>query len=168
MNIKQRKLQVVAVTLLLLVGAGCIHRQSGSTVPATAWEKTTVDNALFSQLNATVQQGAMDLSTSNVLTPDQAHPVINLTEKVAITHKQVTAIIGKGSTVSASDYDTLKGLVDQIGASGTDLVNAGYLGVKNPRSQQTVAADIQALVGLAKAILTDVQAVKSAASGGNQ
>lgn len=157
-------LGVALFSFMLL--SGCAHRQSGSTVPITPWEKVATENAVFSQLNATVQQGAFDLAASKVLNPKQVLPIVNLTEQVAIIHKQVTTIVDKGSAVNSADQATLKALIDQISSVGQNLINSGTIGVKNPRSQQLLTADIQAVLTLANAILLDVQAFKTA--GGTQ
>lgn len=141
-----------ALILCLALATGCIHKAT----PVTPWERVTTDNAVFSQIDNTVEQGAEAVSASGLLPPAEVVPVIAWTGQVATAHQQITAILAKGSTVDASDYATIRNLLDQIKASGADLVNSGALGVKNPKSQQTIAADIQALINLASAILTDV------------
>ena len=40
---------------------------------------------------------------------------------------------------------------------GTTLIQSGGLGIKNPKSQQTFAQDLQGIVNLASVILTDYQ-----------
>lgn len=155
-----RSKQVVLGTLLvaLLLTVACAHRVSGK--PATPWEKLSTDNDIFAQLNNTIEQGAEAVAASGVRSPAQIFPVINLTEIVAKDHKEITAIIAKGPTVSLSDYQSIKDLTDQIKQSGTNLITSGGIAVKNPKSQQDLSKDVQAVVTLADAILQEVITIK--------
>lgn len=143
------------ILLVLTMGAGCIHKPSG---PITPVERVTTDNAVFAQLNNSVEQGTEAVSLSGLLKPTQAAPVIAFTGQVATVHEQITSILNKGTAVTASDYATVAALVDQLKSSGTTLLASGSLGIKNPKSQQTISADLQSLLNLADLILSELGA----------
>lgn len=143
--------------ILLLVSAACIHKASG---PITPMERVTTDNAVFAQLNNSIEQGSEAVAASSLLSAQQVAPVIAWTGQVAQIHQQLTAILQKGSTVSASDYTTVQALIAQVQASASVLVASGNFGVKNPKTQQTIAADITAVSNLAQALLTEIAAIK--------
>lgn len=139
------------IALLLVVGtAACIHKSSGA---ATPWEKVTAYNATFAQVNQTVEQGAEQLSSANVLSKDKAAAVIAYTYRVASAHQQVTSILGKGTAATAADFATLTVLLQQIQTAGQVLIASGDLGIKNPKTQQTVAQDLQAVIDVAQLII---------------
>lgn len=156
----------LAVTLLVLASSvGCIHKTGGAVTPM---ERITTDNALFAQINNEVEQGTEAVVTSGLLTPSQAAPVIGWTGQVAKIHEQITQILSAGSTVDPADYQTIQTLISQIQSSATALVNSGNLNIKNPKSQQTISADITAALNLAQALLTELQALTptKASTGG--
>ena len=142
-------------TILGLIVSGtlgteaCIHKTTG---PVTPWEKVTTYNAVLAETNNTIEQGAELAAAQKILPVNVAREVIEYTSRVASVHLQITAILGKGSAITANDTATMNGLLAQIQASGTALVTSGVVGVKNPKSQQTIAADITSLVSLAQTI----------------
>jgi hypothetical protein len=154
---RQRKLQFVVILAALLATAGCIKKVGGNLTP---WERVHVHNAMLAQLNNDVAKGVAAVQSSGLITPDQAKPILNYNDKIAKSHLQITAILeqGPGSDQSAQ----LLVLLNAIQSDGQALVKSGGLGVKNPRTQETVAADIDSLVNLAKAIIADVNAIKGA------
>lgn len=147
------KLSVLVLSLALCVG--CIHKAT----PVTPWERATTDNALFAQIDNSVEQGAESVVSSGLVSAQTMAPVIGWTGQVATAHQQITAILAKGSSLSAADYTTIQALLSQIQASGNALVNSGSLSIKNPKSQQTISADITALITLGNALLSDLTAL---------
>lgn len=145
--------------ILLLVSAACIHKASG---PVTPMERVATDNAVFAQLNNSIEQGSEAVAASGFITPQQVAPVVAWTGRVAQIHQQLTAILQKGSTVSAADYTTIQALIGQVQASANALVETGQLNIRNPKTQQTLAADITAVSNLAQALLTEIAAIKGA------
>jgi hypothetical protein len=149
-------------TILGLIVSGtlgtqaCIHK-TGSA--ATPWEKVTTYNAVLAETNNTIEQGAELAAAQKILPVNVAREVIEYTSRVASVHLQITAILAKGSAITASDTSSINGLLAQIQASGTALVTSGVVGVKNPKSQQTIAADITSLVSLAQTITELVPAL---------
>lgn len=162
MNPKLRSRAFSAFTFLsalcvLAICAACIHRTTGTVSP---WERVTTDNALLAQTNNAVEQGAEAVAASRLRTPEQIAPVIRECAQVANAHLQITAILEKGSSVSASDYDSIQALLQQIQASASQLISSGELGVKNPKTQNLLSSDVQALSSLASALVTELQAFR--------
>lgn len=143
--------------VLALVSVGCVHKSNGGTV--TPMERVTTDNAVLAQLVGAIEQGTEALVTAGVLKPAEAAPVIAWCGNAAQIDLQLTAILGKGLPVSLKDYAALQALVAQVGTSASTLVSSGALAVKNPKTQQTVAADITAASTLAQGLLTEIQAL---------
>jgi hypothetical protein len=141
---------VTLTTIVCLFLAGCIHKTGGAVTP---WERVTTYNAVLAQANNTVEQGAETLAASSVITQQQAREVITYTAQVAGAHLQVTALLAKGSAITADDTSALSQLLLQIQSSGSAMVRSGNLGIKNPKSQQTISADISGIVSAAQAIV---------------
>jgi len=153
-----RRTRISLAVLLLLATVACIHKTGGTVTPM---ERVTTDNALFAQINNSVEQGAEAVAASGLLTPQQVAPVIAWTGQVAQAHQQITAIMAKGD-ISAADLVSVQALVAQIQQSGLALVNSGTIGIKNPKSQQTISADVTAVTNLAETILAELTQIRGA------
>lgn len=146
----------IILVLALLATSACIHKTGGKVTPM---ERVTTDNAVLAQMINTVEQGTEAVVKSNLITAQTGAPVIAWCGNGAAIDQQVTAILQKGSTVSAGDYASIQGLVAQLTSSSTQLVQTGALQIKNPKSQQLITADIQAAANMAQVVLTEVQAL---------
>lgn len=147
----------IMLVLVLLATSACIHKTGGKVTPM---ERATTDNAVLAQMINTVEQGTEAVVTAHVIPAQTAAPVIAWCGNAAAIDQQVTAILAKGSTVSASDMTSLQGLVAQVESSATQLIQTSALQIKNPKSQQTITANIQAAAALAETVLTEVQALQ--------
>lgn len=154
------KLKVGVVICAVLMTVACLHKQSGTISP---WERVMTNNAAFAQLNDDAEQGVELVQSSGFLSEAQARPILHFNAQVATAHKQVTAILAQGP---ASDLSQVSVLLNQIRDSGNELIATGAVGVKDPKTQQTIQADITSIIGLAQAIISDVQLAK-AAKGSN-
>ncbi|MGH9501668.1 MAG: hypothetical protein ACRD20_02325 [Terriglobales bacterium] len=164
MTFAKRQSMRYGIFLILALTTACIHKTGSTSI--TPWERVTTDNALFAQMNNSIEQGTEAVVFSGLLTPAEGAPVIGFTAQVAAIHQQITALLGNGPNLSAGNLGTIRTLIAQVESSGTVLVNSGALGIKNPKSQQSIATDIQSLTRLASDLLTDIQAAQSA--GGAQ
>lgn len=153
-----RSFHNVAVISAIVLLAGCIHKPSG---PVTPWERVTTYNAVFAQSLEATTQGTIAVQESGLITVDQAKPILGYLDNVATIQKQLNAILAVAP--DAKNIAGIKTLVDQIAAGGNALVGSGALGIKNPRSQQTIGADITNIANSANLIL---QAYISAVPGG--
>jgi hypothetical protein len=142
--------------LLLVLTVGCIHKTGGAVTPM---ERVTTDNAVFAQLNDSIEQGAESVATAGLLKPAQVAPVIGWCGQVAVAHEQITAILNAG-TVTTANVASIQALVTQIQQSATSLIASGTLGVKNPKTQQSISADIQAASSLAGSLLNEISILK--------
>lgn len=156
----QRKFAASVILLFCFSSVACLHKAGGGAV--TPWERVTADNAIFAQINNSVEQGTEAVVSSGLLQPATAAPVIDFTGRVAVIHTRVTAILNHGPGLTDSDFSTITNLLNEVQASGTVLVNSGVLGVKNPKTQQTITVDLQSLVRLATDLLMDIQAARTA------
>ena len=150
-----RKRNVVRLLpiLLLISLVGCIKKASG---PVTPWEKVTTENAVFAQLLDTATQGTIAAQTSGLLTVAQTRPVLEFYSQTATIQKQLNTILAQAP--SATNIPAVQTLVTQVNTAAQSLVGSGALGIKNPKSQQTIGADIQAIVNSVQVILTSYQA----------
>lgn len=169
---KRSTLSLAPVLLLLLVTVtGCLHKTDalGAKLAISPWERVMTHNAMFSQLNNDAIKGTVGVAQSGIITDPQARPILEWEGQVAKDHEMVTAILAKGPDVAAND-PALRGFFEQVRTSGMALVTSGGIGVKNPRTQQSLSQDIQAIVNIAEAVLSDIEAVKAARTqtGGTQ
>lgn len=145
---------------LLLASTACIHKTGGQVTP---WEKAATYNAEFADGLNTVTQGVIAAQTSGLITAVQAKPLLAWCSNAASDHKQITAIIAVPP--SATGLQQIEAIVTQVGMSANVLVTSGQAGIKNPKSQQTFAADINAVASIANVILTSYQQALAAQGG---
>jgi hypothetical protein len=149
----QRKLKVVPIVLVILATLGCIKKASG---PVTPWERVTTENAILAQSIDTATQGTIAVQTSGLISAAQAQPVLAFLNQAATVQLQINTILS--NPPSASNIPQLQAFVSQIGNAAQALVSTGVLGIKNPKSQQTIGADVQAIVSSVNVILSSYQA----------
>lgn len=146
----QRKVALLFILMLLTVA--CVHKQSGRVSP---WERVNVNMAALAQINEAVAKGVIATQQAGAISVQQAAPILNYQELVAKDHAAIENILLAGSTQAASQSLQIQALLSEIEKQGTLLIQSGGLGIKNPRSQQTFAQDLQGIVNLANVILAD-------------
>ena len=151
---KQRALLAI---LLTAFSTACIHKTGG---PISAWERVNVNMAALAQINNDVAKGVISAQQAGLLTAQQAAPILNFQETVAKDHAAIENILATGSNQATTRASEIQALLEQIKAQGTTLIQSGGLGVKNPRSQQTLTQDLQGLVNLTETVLADFRLAK--------
>lgn len=150
--------RIVGLALLLcamLASVGCIHKST----PVTPWERVMTDNAILAQFADTAEQGTELAVTSGLMTTATARPVILFEDKFSVTHKQITAILAQGQLTA--NLPQVQVLLTQLQTEGDALVASGNIGIKNPKTQMTITADINNILALTRAVLTDIQVFQS-------
>ena len=150
MKTRQRS-TLIGLVLCLALTMGCIHK----TGAVTPWETVTTENAVLAQSLDTATQGVIAVQASGLITAQQAMPVLQWMSQAAVIQQQLNAILAQAPT--AANIPAIQALVTQLGTSAAALVSSGALGVKNPKSQQTIGADVRAIVGAAQTILAAYQ-----------
>ena len=149
--------RAVLAVLLTAFTTACIHKTGG---PISAWERVNVNMAALAQINNDVAKGIISAQQAGVLTTPQAAPILNYQEMVAKDHSAIENILAAGSSQAMSRAAEIQALLEQIKAQGTTLIQAGGLGVKNPKSQQAFSQDLQGIVNLTETVLADFQLAK--------
>ncbi len=116
------------------------------------------DNAILAQFVDTAEQGTELVNTSGALPDDVARPVITLEQKFADVHEKITAILNLGPS---ADLSKAAELLNQFEKDANALIASGEIGIKNPKTQMTISADLRNAVALADALLSDIQLVKN-------
>jgi hypothetical protein len=140
--------------VLMSVTIACIHKQSG---PVSPWERVNVNMAALAQINDDVAKGIIGIQQAGTISAQQAAPILNYQELVAKDHAAIENILSAGSAQAGNQSIQIQALLNEIEKQGTNLVQSGGLGIKNPKSQQTFAQDLQGVINLAGVILTDYQ-----------
>jgi hypothetical protein len=140
------------VVLLTLLTTACIHKQSG---PVSPWERVNVNMAALAQINEDVAKGIIAAQQVGALTVQQAAPILNYQELVAKDHTALENILAAGSAQAAGQSIQIQALLNEIKNQGTALIQSGGIGIKNPKSQQTFAQDLQGIINLASVVLAD-------------
>ncbi len=149
------KRKLVVLLLGVMLASGCIHKST----PVTPWERIMTDNALVAQFADTAEQGTEVAVTSGLLSTAQARPVITFEAQFADAHKKITAILAQGP--GTADLTQVKVLLESLRTQGVALVGSGDIGVKNPKTQQTINADLNNIVNLTEAVISDIQLFQS-------
>lgn len=151
------KKKVIVLVCLLTSGVACIHKPSGTISP---WERVNTGMAALAEINAEVAKGIIAVQEAEVITPQQAAPILNYQETVAKDHMAIENIFAGGSAHASGEAVQIEGLLNEIKSQGTTLIQSGGLGVKNPKSQQTFTQDLQGIVNLAELVLADYRLAK--------
>jgi hypothetical protein len=145
---------IVLIVVLMAVTVACIHKQSG---PVSPWERVNVNMAALAQINDDVAKGIIGVQQAGTISAQQAAPILSYQELVAKDHAAIENILSAGSTQAGSQATQIQALLGEIEKQGTTLIQGGGLGIKNPKSQQTFAQDLQGVINLAGVILSDYQ-----------
>ena len=113
--------------------------------------------AALAQINDDVAKGVIGIQQGGTISVQQAAPILNYQELVAKDHAAIENILSAGSTQAGTQATQIQALLNEIEKQGTALIQSGGLGIKNPKSQQTFAQDLQGIVNLASVILEDFQ-----------
>ena len=145
----------ICLSVLLLSMAGCIHRQ-GTKQPVTPYEQTLVWNDLLAQTNDSIAKGIVQISPT-LISPEKAAVILRQQKNIAIIDNQITAILKEGQDYANISSSQLQALLAQLKASVQAIIDSGAIGIKNPQTQQTFDADIQAVGSLADQILSGLR-----------
>ncbi len=148
------KRSIALIFILMSITIACIHKQSGTVSP---WERVNVNMAALAQINDDVAKGVIVVQQAGTINEQQAAPILNYQELVAKDHAAIENILTAGSTQAGTQTTQIQALLNEIEKQGTTLIQSGSLGIKNPKSQQTFAQDLQGIVNLASVILSDYQ-----------
>jgi hypothetical protein len=144
-----------ALACALLSTIGCVHRQ-GSNQPVTPYEQVMVWNDALAQTNNHIAQGIIEVSPS-LVAPEKAAVVLRAQKTIAVIDEQLTTLLKQGLDAAKLNSASLQALLNQLKQSITSLVDSGAIGIKNPATQQTFDADIQAVANLADNILSGLR-----------
>jgi hypothetical protein len=148
------KRAIGSIVVLALLMTGCIHKPSG---PVSPWERVNVNMAALAQVNEDVARGIIAVQQASAITVQQAAPILSYQKLVARDHMAIENILAAGSAQAASQSTQIQSLLNEIKNQGTALIGSGGLGIKNPKSQQTFAQDLQGIINLASVVLADYQ-----------
>ena len=151
------KKKIVLIMVLLTITVACIHKNSGTV---SSWERVNTNMAALAQINDEVAKGIMAVQQAGTISAQQAAPILNYQETVAKDHMAIENILAAGSAQASSQAVQIEALLNEVKSQGTALIQAGGLGVKNPKSQQTFTQDLQGIVNLAGIVLADYQLAK--------
>ena len=148
---------VLCLTLLLL-SVGCALKHPDST-PVTPYEKVILANASLAQVNNSVARGVIQLEGVNpgVLSNGSIEKILRVQASIADADNRLTLILDQGPTVAGGQAAQIQALIATI-TQQIDLgIQDGALGVKNPATQQSFTADLQAIKGFADQLATTLK-----------
>jgi len=148
------KRSLALILILMTVTMACIHKQSGTV---SQWERVNVNMAALAQINNDVAKGVIGAQQAGTISAQQAAPILNYQELVAKDHAAIENILAAGSTQAGTQSTQIQALLNEIEKQGTTLIESGALGIKNPKSQQTFAQDLQGIINLARVILSNYE-----------
>jgi hypothetical protein len=153
--------------------SGCAAINSVNGQPArqpTAMEQVMTWNADLADSNLAIAKGVIAASEASQIDVPTANAILTEQSRIADADRQLTPILAKSCTpqstiqacnpaVLSGDAATIQGFLTQIQTSGTNLVNSGTAGIKDPAKQQSVNAAITAINTLAGEMVSSLQAL---------
>lgn len=157
MNSKTRLYPRVAIVLVFLSFAACIH-QNGSLIPTSPLQKVAMWNDLVANGNHQLGATARQLNASGLLNDARTAKVVNATGRISADGKKVTAILDKASSLDTQTIASLSDAFNQIRSDVQDLIKDGDLWVENPQSKLELSQALEALANTVQLIVQSIQA----------
>ena len=145
----------ICMCLVILIISGCIKR-AGTNQPVTPFEQAMVWNDALAQTNDHIARGIIAVSPS-LIAPEKAAMVLREQKNIALIDEQITTTLKQGPDFAKLNSANLQVLLNQLKQSVRKLIDSGAIGIKNPATQQTFDADLQAVGSLADNILSGLR-----------
>jgi hypothetical protein len=167
---------LLASSFLLLASSfqSCASIHSSGSQPGrapTAMEQVMVWNANLADANLAIAKGVIGASEANEITVLTANAILTEQSRIADADRQLTPVLAKACSVVppsttastltgqvqpgscnpamlSGDSATIQGFLNQIAASGKNLVATGTAGIKNKQRAKTVGDAITAIATL--------------------
>lgn len=135
---------------------GCARVPATATVPgraATPFENALAWNAAIANANLAAAQGVVGANRAGVLTDDQTGAILQQVYNVSQANRQLTLILQAGPAAIKGSSANIKNFVAQIQSGGSQIVQLGAIGIKNPDTQAMVKTQIDSLTTFAQNIV---------------
>ena len=155
----------------LQLGCASIHTAGGQPGrKPTAMEQVMVWNAGIADSNLAIAKGVIAATEAAEIDVATANAILTEQSRIADADRQLTPILAKACTpqqliqacnpsILSGDAATIKGFLDQIAASGKNLVGTGTAGIKNPQRAKAVGDAIAAIGTLAGEMTAGLQSL---------
>lgn len=151
--------RVTAAPLLLtvlLLTASCV-RHTTANVPVSPFDNALGYNAQLATINNAVSQGVQQAANVGLLPVDSSVQVVQVCSHIAQIDDQITLILQDGPDLAKLNADKIKLMVDDVKTSIKTLVGNKALGIKNPKTQQLVANEVDMIANLADIVLSSLR-----------
>jgi len=145
---------MLGVTTYLFVG--CRHNVN-ATAPTTPYQQVLLNNQGLAQANQDIAKVIEALNVQGLISTNDARAILTVQFQVAAADKKLTLILEQGQGFASGQASTINGLIGDITTAINTLVTQGLVGVKDAEKQQQLAADISAISGLARLIVSGLQ-----------
>lgn len=157
-QLKQRAL----ILLVLLMVAGCAAKKptAANPNPATPFQQVMLWNQGLAEANNGIAKAVIGLTQSQppLIDPSNAQRILALQFRIAAADKKLTAILEQGPEYTSGHASEVNDFITDISSAATQLTTSGTVGITNPQSQASINGLIVGLSGLAKLIVTGLQA----------
>lgn len=124
------------------------------------------DNAVLAQFIDTAERGTELAVGAGAIAIDEARPAIQFEAQAAEVHKKVTALLAQGHDTATLGQVTI--LLNNLKIQADALVASGEIGVKNPKTQQSITADIDSIGTMVEAVVSDIELFQASRFQGEQ
>lgn len=154
---RQRIGAIVAISFLLTLLSGCqlIHIK-GNTRKPTPYEKVVTTNAVLAETNHGIADAIVKSNQAGLIPGDAAAEATEYQFGIAKYDEELSKILAQGPTVAKANSAQIKGLLDMIRGSATNLLHSRAAGFKNPNSQQDLTTLVNQVLALASALVQDL------------
>lgn len=152
--------RMVPALLVLFLMIGCANKNPANPNPATPFQQVMLWNQGLAEANNGIAKAVIGLNSSQppLIDTANARKILALQFRIAAADKKLTAILEQGPEYASGHASEVNDFISEISAGATELTANGTLGISNPQSQANINGLIVGLSGLAKLLVTGLQA----------
>lgn len=153
---KRRDLSIIAVLVLYtLATSSCIHRVDNK--PPSAFEQAVTYSTMLAAANASIADAVISANKSGLLSIQETDRILHFQSQIADDHQRLSSILNSGVSGATDSATAINKLLADIQSQANALIAGGGLGIKNPKSQQTVEQDVGSVLSFVPLITKYLQ-----------
>ena len=142
-----RRLRLTSLTLVCaLTLSSCIHRVDNRQ--PSPFEQAVTYLSMLSATNDTIAEAVITANKAGELSVTDTDRILHFQALIADDHQRLMAIMNSGVSGATASSDTVNLLLQDIKTQANALIASGGLGIKNARTQRTVADDVNSILSL--------------------
>lgn len=135
--------------------SSCIHKVNGAQ--PSPYEKAVTYSTMLAAANDAIVDTVITANKSGLLSTKDVDRILRFQSLIADDHERLSSILNSGTTGATPSADAINKLLADIRVQADALIAGGGLGIKNPRTQVTLEADVNSILSFGPLITTNLK-----------